>query len=346
MDSLQSIFEKILDEALKDAKKDLSEEELESSVSNVICETIPKIADDIVASLKENAQETLKLNREDADGFVDRNIERWKNGFDAIEVLISVCLEAGSEFNSTNRELAVQEQNVQFDLVVRLHARACHISSEILWLLKGGFADAAQARWRALHEVVVTALFLLDHGNELSIRYYEHEVVESYKAMVQYNKYEPRLNVERFSEGELSECKIARDEAINKYGNEFKESYGWAAEALNNKKPNFSNLEEAVKLDHLRPYYKWASQNIHANVHGIKNKLGLVEAKEEMLLAGPSNSGMTDPADLTALSLTQISVGLLEIYPNIDSLVMQHVIRKLSQDVGTLFWEAECEERS
>jgi len=344
MDSLQSIFEKILDEALKEAKIDLSVDELESSVSDVIRETIPKIADDIIASLKENSQETLKLNRE--DGFVDRNIERWKNGFDAIEVLISVCLEAGSEFNSTNRELAVQEQNVQFDLVVRLHARACHISSEILWLLKGGFADAAQARWRALHEVVVTALFLLDHGNELSIRYFEHEVIESYKAMVQYNKYEPRLNVERFSEEELRECKMARDEALRKYGNEFKEGYGWAAEALNNKRPNFSNLEEAVELDHLRPYYKWASQNIHANVHGIKNKLGLVEAKEEILLAGPSNSGMTDPADLTALSLTQISVGLLEICPDIDSIVMQHIIEKLSKDVGALFWEAECEERS
>ena len=115
MDSLQSIFEKVLDEALKEAKKDLSEEELESSVSNVILETIPKIADNIIDSLKENAQETLQLNREDAEGFVNRNIERWKKGFDAIEVLISVCLEAGSEFNNTNRELAVQEQNVQFD---------------------------------------------------------------------------------------------------------------------------------------------------------------------------------------------------------------------------------------
>ncbi|MCP5214333.1 MAG: hypothetical protein H6995_04930 [Pseudomonadales bacterium] len=346
MDSLQSIFEKILDDALKNAKKDLSEKELYPLVSDVIRDTVPEIADGIVDSLQENAQETLKLNRDDADGFVDRNIERWKKGFDAIEILISVCLEAGSEFNNTNRELAVKEQNIQFDLVVRLHARACHISSEILWLLKGGFADAAHARWRALHEVVVTALFLIDHGNELAIRYFEHEVIESYKAMVQYNKYEPRLNVERFSEVELRECKLARDEALNKYGKDFKESYGWAAEALNNKRPNFSCLEEAVELDHLRPYYKWPSQNVHANVHGIKNKLGLVEAEEEVLLVGPSNSGMTDPADLTALSLTQISIGLLEIYPNIDSLVMQHIIQKLSKDVGALFWEIECKERS
>lgn len=346
MDSLQTIFEEILGNALKEAKKDLSDDELEQSVSDVICETIPKISEDIIDSLKKTSQELLKLNRADADGFVNRNIERWRKGFDATEVLITVCIEAGSEFNNTNRKLAVEEQNVKFDVVVRLHARACHISSEILWLLKGGFADAAQARWRALHEVVVTALFLLDHDSDLSIRYLDHEVIESYKGMVQYNKYEPRLNVERYSDEEVAECKLAYDEAIDKYGKQFKEAYGWAADTLNNPRPNFFNLEEVVELDHLRPYYKWASQNIHASVHGIKNKLGLVESKEDILLAGPSNSGMTDPADLTSLSLTQISIGMLEIYPNIDSLIMQHIIEKLSKDVGALFWEVESEERS
>ncbi|MCW8827619.1 MAG: DUF5677 domain-containing protein [Gammaproteobacteria bacterium] len=342
MDSLQALFEELLDNALKDAKKDLSDEEFEQCVSDVICQAVPKISEDIVDSLTKSSQETLKLNRADADGFVHRNIDRWRKGIDALEILISVCLEAGSEFNNANRELAVKEQNVKFDVVVRLHARACHISSEILWLIKGGFADAAQARWRALHEVVVTALFLLGHEVELSIRYLEHEVVESYKAMIQYNKYEPRLNIERFSDEKIAECKLAYDKAIDKYGKSFKEGYGWAAQALNSPRPNFSNLEEAVELDHLRPYYKWASQNIHANVHGIRNKLGLVEAKENILLAGPSNSGMTDPADLTALSLTQISIGLLSIYSNIDSLVMQKIIDSLSKDIGALFWEVEC----
>lgn len=346
MDNLQNIFEEILDNALKEAKKDLSDDELEQSMSDVICETIPKISKDIVCSLKISSQEFLKLNRTNANGFVNRNFERWGKGFDALEMLISVCFEAGSEFNNTNRSLAVEEKNVKFDVVVRLHARACHISSEIFWLLKGGFADAAQARWRALHEVVVTSLFLLDHENSLSIRYLDHEIIESYKGMVQYNKYESRLNVEKFSDDEVAECKLAYDEVVNKYGKQFKEAYGWAADTLKNPRPNFSNLEESVGLDHLRPYYKWASQNVHANVHGIKNKLGLAEAEEDILLAGPSNSGMTDPANLTSLSLSQVSIGMLVLYPNIDSFVIQHIIEILSKEVGELFWEVECEERS
>lgn len=348
MDTFQNIFEEMLTKAAKDAYNDLSEDELksylDSSASDFIHETVPKIADDIVSSLKERSEEQLKLVRDYGDGFVNRNTERWKNGFDALELLLIVCSEVGEEFNNTHRESAVQEQNVQFDLVVRLHARACHISSEILWLLKGGFADGAHARWRALHEVAVTALFLLNHGNGLSIRYREHEVIESYKAMKQYNKYRSRLNIKEFSEKELVECKAACDEVINKYGQSFEGNYGWAAEALNNKRPNFFDLEEAVKLDHFRPYYKWASQNIHANVHGIKSKLGLAEAREEVLLAGASNSGMTDPADLTALSLTQITVGLLTIYSNTDSLITQYVIKKLSADIGELFLEIHCKE--
>ena len=345
MDTYQKIFEKILQEASEKVKNNLSDDKirdlLDSTASDFIHDSIPEIADHIVSSLKERSEEHLKLVRDYQEGFINRNTERWKRGFNALEILIIVCTEAGEEFNNTYRERAVQERDVQFDLVVRLHARACHISSEILWLLKGGFADAAYARWRALHEVAVTALFLLNYGNVLSIRYYEHEVIEAYRAMKQYNKYKSRLSVKEFSEEELMECKVARDEAINKYGQEFEGSYGWAADALNNKRPNFFNLEEAVKLDHLRPYYKWASQNIHANVHGIRNKLGLAEAKEDVLLAGASNSGMTDPADLTALSLSQISIGLLTIYSNMDSLITQHVIKKLGADIGELFLEIE-----
>lgn len=277
MDTYQKIFEKILQEASEKVKNNLSDDKirdlLDSTASDFIHDAIPEIADHIVSSLKERSEEHLKLVRDYQEGFINRNTERWKRGFNALEILIIVCTEAGEEFNNTYRERAVQERDVQFDLVVRLHARACHISSEILWLLKGGFADAAHARWRALHEVAVTALFLLNYGNELSIRYYEHEVIESYRAMKHYNKYKSRLSVKEFSEEELIECKVAHDEAINKYGQEFEGSYGWAADALNNKRPNFFNLEEAVKLDHLRPYYKWASQNIHANVHGDRKSV-------------------------------------------------------------------------
>jgi hypothetical protein len=43
-------------------------------------------------------------------------------------------------------------------------------------------------------------------------------------------------------------------------------------------------------LDYLRPYYKLASHNVHAQPKGILFKLGLVQ-NQDILLAGPSNYG-------------------------------------------------------
>ena len=125
------------------------------------------------------------------------------------------------------------------------------------------------------------------------------------------------------------------------HGSEFKETYGWACQFLGNKKPNFSQIEADVKLDHMRPYYKWASHNVHANVKGITSKLGLSETKEDILLVGQSDSGMTDPADATAIALSQITTTLLNIEPNIDTIVTLKMILAITDEVGEAFIQAD-----
>jgi hypothetical protein len=39
------------------------------------------------------------------------------------------------------------------------------IFNEILVLLKSGYADGANSRWRSLHELAVISFFLLDNNN-------------------------------------------------------------------------------------------------------------------------------------------------------------------------------------
>ena len=51
--------------------------------------------------------------------------------------------EAGSEFNSEFRPSASKDNNFVFDVLTRLHARSCQITSEIILLLRSGFADGA-----------------------------------------------------------------------------------------------------------------------------------------------------------------------------------------------------------
>lgn len=285
----------------------------------------------------------LHERRELFRAFCGRNQERWQPAFDLLETFIVICTEAGGDFNSSYRPKAVVENDVVFDTVVRHHARACHIAQEIMCLLKSGFADGAHARWRALHEVAVTAMFVQQHGRDCAERFRWHDVVESYKGMRQHKEYEHRLQEKGPTDEELAECKDMYDQCRRKYRESFTELYGWASPIIGKEKPTFADIERDVSLDHMRPYYKWASQNVHAGAKGIAENLGLCEAKEDMLLVGQSNSGMTDPAHATAISLAQITIALFNIEPNIDRLVIMTIILEMEGEIGKAF--LQCDEK-
>ncbi len=339
MFNIHNQLEKIIDNLTID--KNISQEKLENAITEALDEIMPEICDEILLSILSESKDKLAQQRIESEQFIESNYNKWEAGFNALETFIMICTAAGSHVNDTYRANAAAEENIKFDVLTRLHARACHISSEILWLIKGGYPDAANSRWRALHEVVVTASFLQDNEVDLSIRYLAHEAIESYRAAIQYNRYQSRLNTAKLSEGEIEDRKKDYDECIRLYGKSFKESYGWASHALDNPKPNFSNIEEAVELDHFRPYYKWASQNIHASVLGIQNQLGLAKTEDDILLAGPSDSGMTDPAELASISLSLISITLLSINSTVDSMILQKIILKYSKEIVTPFLKIE-----
>lgn len=324
--------------SLNDKLKDNPEIADEIDISELISEVTPDAVRLIKGSLLESSTEMLKERRELSDGFVQRNIERWAKGFDSLEILIVTCTEAGEDVNNSYRNEAAEEQNLVFDLVVRLHARACQISQEILCLMKSGFADAAHARWRALHEVNVTAMFIAKHGQECAERFHFHDVVDSYDGMREHKKYEDRLNEKAPEQQDIDECKAEYESLIQHYGKKFSGHYGWAAYLFpKHKRVGFGAIEKDVQLDHMRPYYKWASQNIHSGSKGTRNRLGLNEVTEDILLVGQSNSGMTDPAHATAISLGQITCTILMLHPTIDHIVLMNIIHDFQDQVGEDF---------
>jgi len=335
------ILQKALDEAVAElARSATSEEELDA-LAEVAPERIPELLSilpgQILASIQEKAREGLKERRTHHAEFVERNISRWQEGIDQLELLIEIAIEAGESFNTRLRPGAVEKDDLLFDVIVRLHAKGCLISKEVLALLKNGYADGAHARWRAIHELSVTAMFLAKHGSDAVSSYTDFELVEAYKGATQLNRYESRINVCGFSEDEMREFKSQYDTVIDKHGADFGKPYGWARKFLSKGRPTFFALEEDVGLDHWRPYYKWASQNIHANIKAIRYSLGLCEAVEDILQVGPSNSGMTDPAHSTAISLAQLTSTTLFLSPNLDDLVTAEVLLELSDQVGEAF---------
>lgn len=340
MDILQKAFDKEVEELVESAKTEADYETLADIVHIKLRELINQLPMSMLDSIKRLASEGgLEERRELHSAFVQRNLKKWNKGFEIIEIFVEICSEAGECVNNRMRSAAAENKDITFDILVRLHAKACLVAREIVCLLKNGFADAAHARWRALHELTVTALFLEKNDDETTERYCLHEVVEAYKGACLHKKFGKRLQATPPSDEDIAYLKTKYDQVIERFGSDFQKPYGWAYVAIGKKQVSFLDIEEAVSLDHWRPYYKWASQSIHANVKTIRHSLGLSETKEDMLLVGPSDSGMVDPAHSMAISLAQITVVLAGRSPNLDELVMMQVISTLSQEVGNTFFE-------
>ena len=73
----------------------------------------------------------------------------------------------------------------------------------------------------------------------------------------------------------------------------------------------FADLERIAKLEQTKPLFRAASESLHGGVQGLKS-LGIPECMDDFLYAGPSTSGLLDPAQNTAISLAHFTTDRLE----------------------------------
>jgi uncharacterized protein DUF5677 len=312
---------------------------LESAIPTIVSGCIERASDLIGKKLKRDAASMLRDRRRERRGFETRLARKWGRAVDLLDTLREIALEAGDDFNTEFRPDAGTAGDFVFEVLTRLHARACQVGSEVITLLRSGHADGAHARWRSLHEIAVVGFFVRAHGNDVAERYILHNAIESYRAALVYQEHCTALGEEPLTEDELARIKVTRDALKARFGEPYGSEYGWAAEALGMKSPRFSDIERNAGLGHLRPYYKLASHNVHANPKGTFFKLGLLP-DQEILLAGPSDLGLADPGHGTAISLSQITFTLLTMKPNIDRLVICQILARLEHEVGEVFMAA------
>lgn len=317
----------------------LSSDSLVKDCSDVIMSVMIDGASDFLLTLKKSWPNESRRRKKEMNDFRKRLNQRWGVSLDKIELLVQLSLELGESINEELRNSADTPHPHVTDVLTRLHARACQITMEVICLLNNGLADGAMARWRTLHEISVVANLIVEHGEDLAKRYADHQIVESRKAMLQYIKYSDILDVEPMSDNEIKEIEDAYQDIKSMYGDDYTSDYGWAAKHLNRKNPKFVDLEVAAKIDRLRPYYKMASHNVHANPKGIYFKLGLL-SDANFLLAGASNAGLVEPGHSTAISLIQISSTLVQICPTFDNVLCAHVMLKLLNEIGESLHQA------
>jgi hypothetical protein len=298
---------KIIEDVLT---KHFSSFDTDDSVENNFKTIKDEYLEKYVKETLEEAPSFLEKSREETRSFKERLMSLWGYPLDLLEVLIYSNIEIGSKYQ---KQLPFLAEDIYFthQALLRLHAKACQTSLEILTLLKSGFADGANARWRLLYEIVVISYFIKEHGNDLAKRFLDYDDVSSYQASILFQEHAEKLGYEPNTEKEM-ELIQDRIESLNqKYGIKYKKGgYGWAGSVLNKDKPTFSDIEKNVNQDHMKPFFKRASQSVHAGAKGLFSQLG-THPSTDVLLCGPSNYGLADPCRFTAIYLNKITVNFV-----------------------------------
>ncbi|MEH3145203.1 MAG: DUF5677 domain-containing protein [Methylobacterium frigidaeris] len=260
-----------------------------------------------------------EIDNIETSNFTDNLTERWGKGLSLLRMMLTVAREMGHEASKRyHRSKSKSHINRRF-VLVRLHIRACQVADEIITLLENGFADGAMARWRTLHEIDVVAAVIEDGDEELAQRYIDHEIIDQKKMIDDWDAKQVPLGYKPVDIRTRKDVEQKYEEALRKYGSEFRNEYGWASQHLNLKRPDFRAMQHASEQSGMSIYYKLANYNVHAGSRSMFVRL--TDLGYDLPIAGRSNSGLLEPGQNTAFTLTRITAALLGRLRGLDRLI-------------------------
>ena len=267
------------------------------------------------------ASDQIANERQD---FRTRLYELWADPFEKYRMLRENCFEFGSDYVRYLRDRPPPGKESLREVMVAGHSRACQIADEILYLMEGGYADGALALCRSLHELAVISMFISIHGEEVARRFLAHRIVDLRRDERNQRAFLKAMDKDV---GRWSDNPVAKkyQETIDEFGKDFKSDYGWAADVLQKRNPNFYEIEKNVFQDNetnnMRYFYRQSSRSIHVRPVNLYLRAG-IPVDEPMLLAGPSNIGFSDPDRWSAISLAMIATNLFSVSePSEDELI-------------------------
>ena len=247
--------------------------------------------------------------------FERRLHKRWARPLDLFYAIVVATTELGEqEYRDASSEDLDENQRAVLEAVSSIHARACRTSAEVYELLKSGFPMGAQARARTVHELAVAALILSNYGDQpgyedIGARFLAFDKVTSSWDAEEYQAHAARLNDDPLTDETLADIETSRQEAVRTFPGLDKPN-GWARHLPGVVRGTFKELEKVAGLDHLRPYYSWASQEVHASPKGVR--LNTVTGPDgPVRLTGRFNYGLADGAETALIALQQVNGALL-----------------------------------
>jgi hypothetical protein len=307
---------------------------------------LPELLKDVKQIFSKNLLEFYQSKlldeiKEKENSFNESLSKEYEIGLNYFQTFIDLNKFIGKQSLSELENKVHSNDKLKLNLLLRLHSRACQVATEIQTLIKFGYADGAHARWRTLHEISVIFLVLIENDSNLSEMYADYGVIEQLKKAKSFQIQHDKINWQPIEEEitkKLQERKLIIE---TKYGKEFCKNYGWAMNILSKEKRHFRGLEESVQMDHLRPFYSWASENVHAGIDGISNRMSLAKIGNPsyLIFTAPSQYGLADPVQFTTYSLVTISSALISINENYENLILKEIIEDLHEKTKNEFFK-------
>lgn len=338
-------LQETIKEALAAARKEFkgTDEEFKANVKEKSPELIANAARIFMSSIfKFYDEHRINEIKTSYDKFLKWNEELYRDAFEMFLMFIDLTVTINTDVTEHfDLDKFPEDERLKFVQLVHLHVKGCQIANEICALLKSGYADAALARWRTLHETSVVFSVLFTNKPEVSRMFYDYQFVEKFKRVKTFQIHHGTLNWSPPDENTTIALIEKQDELIKQYGEDFTKEYGWTIRFLPKGKRNFSELETISGLSYLRPFYQWASKGVHAGPEGTFSRLGFKDINiPRGYLAGPSRYGMVDPMQFTTYSMLRMTTGVLGMVNNFENKLVLNVLGLLHEEIAKTMIEA------
>jgi hypothetical protein len=274
--------------------------------------------------------------------------QQWGHALNLLDFFIQVN-EQCIRLVQTMGDIDESEEEYLPDALIRLHTRGLRVSRGVAALLRAGFAEAGLARWRTLHEIAAVSNLISEKGEEAAERYLEFSAAKKlFQAKNNFQDHLEDLGFEEIPDETIEKLEETTEELTEEYGEDFDDYNGWAEEFVDYKGGSLTitDLIKAGGLENYLPFYALASDGIHAGPKSVEYQIGLHEAdmrgEEEVLSAGRSSIGFTDPAQLVALLLQEVTVSLHVLVDEEEWgtywEVYLRTVNQLTDEVADAFW--------
>jgi hypothetical protein len=282
------------------------DEEKLAEVQAWISAEAPGLAEDFLQLGRQN-RASRELKEADIAG---RIAHIWARGWTVFDAVIS-AMEQSAAMMFTRTEIEDDYAPIREALMLIQSASTLTLR-EIRQLLMAGYLSGATARWRALHELAVTAILVAEGGPIIAQRYIDHGIVTQ---LVRLEEFYRQPHPDAPSDEEREErLRLVRELTANHTLAEetlaFGRPYGWATPLMPRRKdgkfhePSFTRLEIAARQADMRLLVQHGAHgHVHHDAGAVRTAVLLGGTK---LIAGPRDDEIPSvavPALRTVVSI-------------------------------------------